>query len=150
MNELKRVRLTNSLSQPQLAQQLKSVEPRIDVGMISRYENSLCLPTRAQLEELERVLETDRISLFGKDALDLLKGVRRTKKEKTFRKAYRISREFQAQIPDDVLAVTGYSSWNAWHLTCLKRLLAEYAARKKALKRKEQRLNDQRAMATGT
>jgi len=150
MNELKRIRLAQNVTQPELAKQLKTVEPRIDVGMISRYENNLCLPTLAQLEELEKVLGADRISLFGRDTLDLLKGVRLTKKETTFRKCFRIPREFAEQIPEDVLQVCGYSSWNAYFMTCLKRLLAEYAARKKALKRKEHRTHDSRAMAAGS
>jgi transcriptional regulator with XRE-family HTH domain len=137
MNDLKRYRLIHGLKQPELAKRLQTVEPRLDVGMISRYENNLCLPTRAQLEQLEDVLHTDRITLFGRDALDLLKGVRKTKKEETFRKGYRISREFAAQIPDDVLKVCGYSSWNAWHMECLKRLLSEYAAKKRWQKHKE-------------
>ena len=54
-----------------------------------------------------------------------------------FRKCYRISREFAASLPDDLLQVCGYSSWQSWHDAALKRLLAEYAARSRGIKKKE-------------
>ena len=52
-----------------------------------------------------------------------------------FRKCYRISREFSESLPDDLLQVCGYSSWQSWHDAALKRLLGEYAARIKATKK---------------
>ena len=54
-----------------------------------------------------------------------------------FRKCYRISREFAASLPDDLLQVCGYSSWQSWHDAALKRLLGEYAARKRATKKED-------------
>lgn len=52
-------------------------------------------------------------------------------------KCYRISREFAASLPDDLLQVCGYSSWQSWHDAALKRLLGEYAARKRATKKED-------------
>ena len=52
-----------------------------------------------------------------------------------FRKCYRISREFAESLPDDLLQVCGYSSWQSWHDAAMKRLLAEYAARKRGCKK---------------
>lgn len=54
-----------------------------------------------------------------------------------FRKCYRISREFAASLPDDLLQVCGYSSWQSWHDAALKRLLAEYAARSRSKKKED-------------
>ena len=51
------------------------------------------------------------------------------------RKCYRINREFAESLPDDLLQVCGYSSWQSWHDAAMKRLLAEYAARKRAGKK---------------
>ena len=46
-----------------------------------------------------------------------------------------VSREFAESLPDDLLQVCGYSSWQSWHDAAMKRLLAEYAARKRGCKK---------------
>lgn len=40
------------LTQPQVSARLKETEPRADVGMVSRYEKGVCLPTADQLKAL--------------------------------------------------------------------------------------------------
>lgn len=151
MNRLQERRLALGLTQPQVSAKLKEIEARADVGMVSRYEKGVCLPTEAQLAALEGVLQADRLELFDMEDLDLLGTLRDrgavqaptdgSEKKATapppghvgrFRKCYRISREFAESMPDDLLQVCGYSSWQSWHDAALKRLLAEYAARKRA------------------
>lgn len=150
MNRLQERRLALGLMQPQVSARLKEIEPRADVGMVSRYEKGVCLPTREQLEGLEEVLQADRMALYDAEDLDLL-GVLKSEEAteeserpaKTpppshagrFRKCYRISREFAESLPDDLLQVCGYSSWQSWHDAAMKRLLAEYAARKRGCKK---------------
>ena len=154
MNRLQERRLALGLTQPQVSARLKEIEARADVGMVSRYEKGVCLPTEAQLAALEGVLQADRLELFDAEDLDLL-GVLRARGEDQgptegsekkvtapppshvgrFRKCYRISREFAESLPDDLLHVCGYSSWQSWHDAAMKRLLAEYAARKRAGKK---------------
>ena len=150
MNRLQERRLALGLTQPQGSARLKEIEPRADVGMVSRYEKGVCLPTREQLEGLEEVLQADRMALYDAEDLDLL-GVLKSEEAteesempaKTpppshagrFRKCYRISREFAESLPDDLLQVCGYSSWQSWHDAAMKRLLAEYAARKRGCKK---------------
>ena len=68
-NRLQERRLALGLTQPQVSARLKEIEARADVGMVSRYEKGVCLPTPAQLEGLEAVLQADRLALF--DAEDL-------------------------------------------------------------------------------
>lgn len=152
-NRLQERRLAMGLTQPQVSARLKEIEARADVGMVPRYEKGVCLPTPAQLEGLEAVLQADRLSLFDAEDLDLLgvlhdhgeaQGPTEESEHKTtapppshvgrFRKCYRISREFAESLPDDLLQVCGYSSWQSWHDAALKRLLAEYAARSRARK----------------
>ena len=150
-NRLKERRAELKLSQPQVSAELKKIEPHIDAGMVSRYEHGVCLPTPAQLEGLETVLQADRAALYDLEDLDLLGAIRGHTEPPTeesehkatapppshagrFRKCYRISREFAASLPDDLLQVCGYSSWQSWHDAALKRLLAEYAARSRARK----------------
>lgn len=138
------------LTQPQVSARLKEIEPRADVGMVSRYEKGVCLPTREQLEGLEEVLQADRMALYDAEDLDLLGVLKREEATEEserpakapppshagrFRKCYRISREFAENLPDDLLQVCGYSSWQSWHDAAMKRLLAEYAARKRAGKK---------------
>lgn len=153
MNRLQETRMLLGLTQPQVSANLKSVEPRADVGMVSRYEKGVCLPTKDQLAALEDLYGVPRTELFDLEDLDLL-GLPAVESEPTeesekvdkapppshagrFRKCYRISREFAASLPDDLLQVCGYSSWQSWHDAALKRLLAEYAARSRGIKKKE-------------
>lgn len=140
------------LSQPQVSAKLKETEPRADAGMVSRYEKGVCLPTAKQLKALEDILGMTRTELYDPEDLDLLgilpAGEAHSETEKAdiapppshagrFRKCYRISREFAESLPDDLLQVCGYSSWQSWHDAALKRLLGEYAARKKAAKKED-------------
>lgn len=153
MNRLQERRMVLGLTQPQVSARLKETEPRADVGMVSRYEKGVCLPTPDQLKTLEDVLGASRTELYDAEDLDLL-GLPSVESEPTeesekadkapppshagrFRKCYRISREFAASLPDDLLQVCGYSSWQSWHDAALKRLLAEYAARSRGIKKKE-------------
>lgn len=149
-NRLQERRLALGLTQPQVSARLKEIEPRADVGMVSRYEKGVCLPTREQLEGLEEVLQADRMALYDAEDLDLLGVLKREEATEEserpakapppshagrFRKCYRISREFAESLPDDLLQVCGYSSWQSWHDAAMKRLLAEYAARKRGCKK---------------
>lgn len=152
MNRLQERRMALGLTQPQVSARLKETEPRADVGMVSRYEKGVCLPTPDQLKTLEDVLGASRTELYDAEDLDLLGALptaeSRSEASETeiapptaptgrFRKCYRISREFAASLPDDLLQVCGYSSWQSWHDAALKRLLAEYAARSRGIKKKE-------------
>ena len=135
MNRLQERRMALGLTQPQVSARLKETEPRADVGMVSRYEKGVCLPTPDQLKDLD---------LLG--ALPTAESRSEASETETapptaptgrFRKCYRISREFAASLPDDLLQVCGYSSWQSWHDAALKRLLGEYAARKRATKKED-------------
>lgn len=152
MNRLQERRMALGLTQPQVSAKLKETEPRADVGMVSRYEKGVCLPTASQLKALEEVLGVARTELYDPEDLDLLGvlpgGEAHNEASETeiapppshagrFRKCYRISREFAESLPDDLLQVCGYSSWQSWHDAALKRLLGEYAARCRAKKKEE-------------
>jgi transcriptional regulator with XRE-family HTH domain len=151
-NRLQEKRLALELTQPQVSARLKEVEPRADVGMVSRYEKGVCLPTGPQLSVLEELYGAARTELYDAEDLDLLGALRSAESMPDvesegretapppshagrFRKCYRISREFAESLPDDLLQVCGYSSWQSWHDAALKRLVGEYAARCKAAKK---------------
>ena len=72
MNRLQERRMALGLTQPQVPARLKETEPRADVGMVSRYEKGVCLPTPDQLKTLEDVLGASRTELYDAEDLDLL------------------------------------------------------------------------------
>ena len=69
MNRLQERRLSLGLSQPDVSAKLKEIDPRIDVGMVSRFERGVCLPTLPVLRGLEAILQASRTELFGEDEL---------------------------------------------------------------------------------
>ena len=156
MNTLHEKRTSLALTQPQVSDELKKVEPRIDIGMVSRYEKGVCIPTDAQITALERLLGTNRRELWDESDLDLLHMIEDDSPpgpeeflaesephKKDLRSAffkrmcYRVPRKFAETIPADIFQVTGYSSAQSWHDACLRRLLGEYAAKCKAIKKGE-------------
>ena len=65
MNNLKMWREARGLKQTELAARLRPVDARIDSSMISRFENSMCLPTPAVAEALASALDVPVSLLFG-------------------------------------------------------------------------------------
>ena len=71
-NRLQETRMALALTQPQVSAKLKEIEPRADVGMVSRYEKGVCLPTNDQLAALEALYGVPRTELYEPVDLDLL------------------------------------------------------------------------------
>lgn len=146
-NRLRERREALGLSQIDVSQRLRAVEPRADVGMVSRYECGVCLPTRPQMEALEQTLEASRLDLYDAMDLDLMGPdlllpipAKEPKHEtrrglRTMRRCFRMARSFAETLPEDLLEACGYTSWQSWYDAAIKRLLGEYAARKKAASR---------------
>lgn len=67
MNRLKERRLELGLTQEAVSGILKLADPRMDVSMVSRFENGACLPTEAVMTALEAALRTSRAYLYGED-----------------------------------------------------------------------------------
>ena len=65
MNRLKERRLELGLTQEAVSGILKLADPRMDVSMVSRFENGVCLPTEEVLTALEAALRTSRAYLYG-------------------------------------------------------------------------------------
>lgn len=75
MNRLQEKRVALGLSQPEVSAKLKEIDPRMDVGMVSRFERGVCLPTLATLTALEAILQASRTELFGEDELGAIQGI---------------------------------------------------------------------------
>lgn len=71
-NRLQERRLELGMTQGQVSARMKEKEPRVDVGMISRYEKGVCLPTRAQIEVLEEIYNQSRTELYKIEDIDLV------------------------------------------------------------------------------
>jgi transcriptional regulator with XRE-family HTH domain len=67
MNNLKAAREQMGLKQAELAALVQSVDSRIDVGMISRFENGVCLPTPIVARALARHLQASVRDLFSEE-----------------------------------------------------------------------------------
>ena len=67
MNRLKERRLELGLTQEAVSGILKLADPRMDVSMVSRFENGVCLPTEEVMTALEAALRTSRAYLYGED-----------------------------------------------------------------------------------
>lgn len=65
MNRLKERRMELGLTQEDVSGILKLTDPRMDVSMVSRFENGVCLPTEEVMTALEAALRTDRAYLYG-------------------------------------------------------------------------------------
>lgn len=54
-NNLKAVRLAKGLKQTEVVEQMRAVDPHIDVAMLSKFENGVCIPTPYQLARLAQI-----------------------------------------------------------------------------------------------
>ncbi len=135
--KLKEARLTAKLQQTDVVPKLKAVEPRADVGMLSRYENGVCLPTPPQFNILCTLYHKQPHELYDLTEVDL--GVKRpikptaSESDDTYKLTARIPLVFLGNVDklNMMLKVCGYKGITGWVLSCLKRLQAEYAARQK-------------------
>lgn len=76
MNRLRERRVALGLSQPDVSAKLKEIDPRMDVGMVSRFERGVCLPTLPVLAALETILQASRAELFGEDELGVIQEIK--------------------------------------------------------------------------
>lgn len=67
MNRLKERRLELGLTQEAVSGILKMADRRMDVSMVSRFENGVCLPTEEIMTALEAALRASRAYLFGEE-----------------------------------------------------------------------------------
>lgn len=72
MNKLAQRRRELGLTQPEVSEALKVVDKRVDVGVVSRYETGLSLPTPAQLAALESALQAPASALYDPEDLFII------------------------------------------------------------------------------
>ncbi len=135
--KLKEARIEAKLAQTDIVPLLKAVEPRADVGVLSRYENGVCVPTPAQFRILCEAYGKEPGDLYTLDEVEYGVKARAKKKDSHKEAGYRLFARVPQALVDDpehfkaMLAACGYTSVVAWVCQCVKRLEAEYAARSK-------------------
>jgi len=67
MNNLKEAREAMGLTQKELASMIQETDPRIDVGMVSRFENGVCLPTPVVARAFASRLSSSVRDLFSEE-----------------------------------------------------------------------------------
>lgn len=87
MNKLQERRVFLGLTQPDVSRELRKVDPRMDVGMVSRFERGACLPTTAVLKRLTEVLQASVSDLYSTEDMAAMGFVR------ILRKAHRNGRK---------------------------------------------------------
>lgn len=70
MNRLQELRLAKGMTQPEMSKLLKEIDSRIDVGMVSRFEKGVCLPTPAVTEALAKILNCSVSDIFCKEDVE--------------------------------------------------------------------------------
>ena len=75
-NNIKAAREALGIGQRELATIMQEIEPRIDVGMISRFENGVCLPTPIVADRLASALGVSSRDLFSEEGQTYLQNVR--------------------------------------------------------------------------
>lgn len=64
-NNLKNIRLAKGLKQTEVIEKLKEIEPSVDVSLLSKFENSVCVPTPTQLIKLASIYECSPSELIS-------------------------------------------------------------------------------------
>lgn len=115
MNKLQERRVFLGLTQPDVSRELRKVDPRMDVGMVSRFERGACLPTAAVLKRLTEVLQASVSDLYGAEdmaAMEEQNGgevtAEPTENAKTLAAFLRYGAE-QAQTRGELCRLTGWT-----------------------------------------
>jgi transcriptional regulator with XRE-family HTH domain len=67
MNGIKERRIELGYTQPEISAYLRKVDARMDVGMVSRFENGVCLPTEKVADALCTILQATKAQLWGEE-----------------------------------------------------------------------------------
>jgi transcriptional regulator with XRE-family HTH domain len=133
---LKEIRLAQGIKQPQIVEQIRRIEPRIQVSDISRYETYLSLPTPAQLQIICQTLSADPDEIYTKEEMDLAgcskishsSTEKQTNEPNTYKLTVRLPQALASGLKTK-LAVCGYNSITGWITAKLGELDREYKNR---------------------
>lgn len=138
---LRETRLDRRLTQPQIVDKMKAVEPRVDVALYSKMESGICMPTPAQMGVILSVLDCpldevafpslppEVIEIPEEERLpdkprkpDRRKGDRHRKHRRI---CLRVDNNTAEALPK-ICEFFGYKSVQAWQQDCLDVLIHNY------------------------
>lgn len=117
-----------------LREMVKRVDRRtIDVPMLSKLENGLCLPTVDAMPDIERAYGLLRTQLYSPAELDFgVKAEPATPKRDyhrlTCKRTFRLPPSLNDILTPETLHACGYGTAQDWFYACLRRLNAQHAA----------------------
>lgn len=125
-----------------LREMVKRIDRRsIDIPLLSKMENGVCLPTVETMPALELAYGLTRYALYPSEELDFGVGVSsfataEDKPAKPHRDYHRIKDKRTFRLPDhlsmvltdEVLSDCGYSTAQDWFLACVRQLKNQYDA----------------------
>lgn len=134
MNNLKFARGTIPLRE-----MVKRIDRRsVDIPLLSKIENGVCLPTVETMPAIERAYGMLRTELYPVSDLDFGVSTDTPLKDKPAarrdchrlkdKRTYRIPPSLVPVLSTEVLSICGYSSAQDWFCACLRRLQAQHAA----------------------
>ena len=141
-------RLEAGLKQSDIVAEVQQVERQFGTKVLSKIENGIVLPTPQELKIICAMLRCDPLDIYDREEIDLIncmdaktprikrKPERRTEHRKI---TFRLYKDACTSLNIDVLRYCGYQTAQAWFYACIKRLGAEYAARKRDERKKELR-----------
>lgn len=143
--------LRGDLKQREVVQHIKNIDPRVDSGLYSKYENGVALPTPEQLKAICTLLGVEPLDVYSEAEIDL-KGVaptihKATVKDdgepETYNLCVRLERGAARWFRKDVLTACGYRNLTHWVNVGLVRLKKEYEKVTAKEKKKAARLERQ-------
>lgn len=148
--------LRGATPQATLLEVLKRVDKRVDIGLISKYENYIAMPTPPQLMALCDYLGVYPLDIYEPSEMYFdtsinnanLAKIKPNKRRKAnvYKLTVRLDKEACKWLKSDVLAVCGYDSISQYIRNCVARLKEQYELRKQVEQQKaEQAIGQQKA-----
>jgi transcriptional regulator with XRE-family HTH domain len=138
MNNLKECR--GSTKQTELLKGIKVVDKRVDIGLLSKYENGVALPTPPQLQAICDTLGVVISDIYTENELDFealspqatatVKEVKVRKQPTTYHISVRVNGKFRNLLTKKNLKIAGYATLAEWVRQCMRLLEIEVTKNK--------------------
>ena len=133
MSKLQEIRTGKDFSQQDITAILQAEGQRVDVSLLSKMENDICLPTPPTAEILCNVLECSLYELFSPAEVDFSQCATRAKnspsaalkqqKGRTERKVqFRLTEHALQVLASGTLELCGYRTKTEWFYECVRQL----------------------------
>lgn len=143
-------KLRGATTQETLLEVLKQVDKRVDIGLVSKYENYIAMPTPKQLLAIcdyfgvypLDIYEPSEMYFDANANMASLAQIKPKKRRKAnvYKLTVRLDKEACKWLKSDVLAVCGYDSISQYIRSCVAKLKEEFEARQETEHKKAARM----------